>query len=273
MVTATLGPFHGLSSHIDVTVSSLGDASSLSGGVLLQTPLLDPLSDAVYVVAQGPVSTGTLLAAAAGSGERTGPTNTGRVPGGGLVTQSAPLDLSGPTAGLVLRNPDFTNAARIAEAVNDRYPGAAQALHAGLVRVQVPPEGVAGLMAALEADEVDVDVPARVVINERTGAVVAGGQVRIAEVMITYGGLVISTQIDPVISQPAPFSDGETVVTEVGAAQIDQETAQSIVLPPNTDVTGLASALNALGLSSRDVIAVFQAIDRAGALQGELVIL
>ncbi len=274
MVTATLDPFSGPGSRLDVTVSALGDARSLAGGVLLQTPLLDPMSNTVFAMAQGPVSTGTLLASASGTSRRTGPTNTGRVPGGGLVTAAPPLTLSTTTAGLFLRNPDFTNAAKIAETVNGRFPGAATAVHAGLVQVTIPPEGgLTGLMAALEALEVEVDVPARVVVNERTGTVVAGGDVRISEAMITYGGLMISTQTDPVVSQPEPFSNGRTVETAVGAADIDQAPARSVVLPPNADVAQLAAALNDLGLTSRDVIAVFQALARAGALQGELVIL
>ena len=139
----------------------------------------------------------------------------------------------------------------------------------------VPAEagGAAGLMAALEGLRVAVDVPARVVVNERTGTVVAGGAVTVAEVMVTYGSLTISTAVDPVVSQPAPFSDGETVALPVGSASIDQQPVRSVVLPPSTTVAELAAALNELGLTARDVIAVFQAIDRAGALQGELVVL
>ncbi|NNF58626.1 MAG: flagellar basal body P-ring protein FlgI [Rhodothermaceae bacterium] len=274
MVTATLDPFSGPGSRLDVTVSALGDARSLAGGVLLQTPLLDPLSNTVFSVAQGPVSTGTLLAASGGTSTRTGPTNTGRVPGGGLITAASPLSLSTDTAGLFLRNPDFTNAAKIAETINGRFPGAATAVHAGLVNVAIPPDGgLTGLMAALEALEVEVDVPARIVINERTGTVVAGGEVRISEVMITYGGLVISTQQDLAVSQPNPLANGQTVATTVGSTDIDQAPARSVVLPSNADVSQLAAALNDLGMTSRDVIAVFQALSRAGALQGELVIL
>lgn len=273
MVTATLDPFSGPGSQLDVTVSALGDATSLSGGILLQTPLLDPIANQPYATAQGAVSTGTLLASAAGTSARTGPTNTGRVPGGGLVVAAPPLELSGPTAGLILRSPDFTNAARVTAAVNGQFAGAAEAVHAGLVRVQVPPGGVVELMAALESLEISVDVPARVVVNERTGTIVAGGEVRISEVMITYGSLVISTQVDPVVSQPAPFSDGQTVAAAVGSVSIDEAQARSVMLPPNANVAELAAALNELGMTSRDVIAVFQALDRADALQGELVIL
>lgn len=275
MVTATLDPFAGPGSRLDVTVSALGDAKSLAGGILIQTPLLDPLTDRPYVTAQGAVSTGTLLAASAGTSSRTGPTNTGRVPGGGLVVAAPPLALGGETAGLFLRQPDFTNAVQIAEAVNGRFPGAAEAVHAGLVRVSVATAGAGlpALMAALEGIEIGVDVPARVVVNERTGTIVAGGDVRIAEAMITYGSLVISTQTDPFVSQPDGFSQGRTVAAAVGSVSIDEAQARSVVLPPNADVAELAAALNDLGMTSRDVIAVFQALARAGALQGELVVL
>ena len=276
MVTATLDPFAGPGSAVDVTVSSLGDARSLSGGVLLQTPLQDMTSDGVvYALAQGPVLTGTLLASAAGSSTRTGPTNTGRVPAGGSVVRGSDAALPEGPLDLVLRRPDYTNAAAVAEAVNEAFGGAATVVHPGLVRVAVPADtgGPAGLMAALEGVRVDVDAPARVVVNERTGTVVAGGNVTIGEVMITYGALTISTAVDPLVSQPGAFSRGQTAQARVGSAGIDQAPATSVVLQPNTDVAELAAALNELGLTARDVIAVFQAIDRAGALQGELVVL
>lgn len=277
MVTATLDPFAGPGSSLDVTVSSLGDARSLAGGVLLQTPLQDMSAGGdIYAMAQGPVLTGTVLAASAGTSTRTGPTNTGRVPSGGSVVRAPETALPTGALDLVLKRPDFSTAASVAETVNAAFPGSATAVHAGLVRVTVPADagGPAGLMAALEGLRADVDVPARVVVNERTGTIVAGGEVRIAEVMITYGSLTISTQADPLISQPAPLTQGgQTVQATVGSVGIDQPPVRSVVLQPNTNVTELAGALNALGMSARDVIAVFQAIDRAGALQGELVVL
>jgi flagellar P-ring protein precursor FlgI len=148
-------------------------------------------------------------------------------------------------------------------------------MHAGLVRVAIPADagGPAGLMAALERLRVGVDVPARIVVNERTGTIVAGGDVRISQVMITYGALTISTQTDPLISQPNAFGAGQTAQARVGSVDIDEQPVRSVVLAPNADVGELAAALNELGLTARDVIAVFQAIDRAGALQGELVVL
>ena len=129
------------------------------------------------------------------------------------------------------------------------------------------------MLAALESLVISVDVPARIVINERTGTIVAGGDVRVGEVMVTYGSLIVSTQSDPFVSQPAPLSQGQTVAGKAATASVSEEGARSVVLPSNTDVNQLAAALNQLGLTARDVIAIFQAIKRAGALQGELIIL
>lgn len=274
MVTATMSPYSGPGTPVDVTVAALGDARSLSGGILLQTPLLNPITGDLHVTAQGPVSTGAVSASSAGASARTGPTNTGRVPGGGLVVAVPEVTLAEESLGLVLKQPDFTTAAAIAEAVSGA--GAeANVVHAGLVRLNVAAVrgGAAGAMALIEGLQVEVDVPARVVLNERTGTIVAGGDIRISEVMVTYGSLLVSTQTDPFVSQPNAFAEGETVAGAAGSVAIDEERARSVVLQPNTDVGELAAALNQLGLDATDVISIFQAIDRAGALQGELVIL
>ena len=275
MTTATMDPFSGVGSTLDVTVSSLGDARSLSGGILLQTPLLNPLTGQIHAMAQGAVSTSSVLAASSGSSVKVNHSNTGRVPNGAVVAVALPSKLNEQEVRLVLRRPDFTNAVRIAEAINATYADAATVAHAGLVQVAVPTgsNGPGALIAALEGLEVQVDVPARVVINERTGTIVAGGDVRIGEVMVTYGSLIVSTQSDPFVSQPGPLSQGQTVAGAAGSANVSEEGSRSVVLPTNTDVNELAAALNELGLTARDVIAIFQAIKRAGALQGELIIL
>ena len=275
MATAIMNRFSGVGSTFDVTVSSLGDARSLSGGILLQTPLLDPLTGQVYAMAQGAVSTSAVLAASSGSSVKVNHSNTGRVPNGAIVAVALPSQLNEQQVGLVLRRPDFTNAVRIAEAINAMFADAATVTHAGLVQVAVPADskGPGVLMAALEGIEVVVDVPARVVINERTGTIVAGGNVRIGEVMVTHGSLIVSTQTDPFVSQPGPFSQGQTVAGAAGSVNISEEGSRSVVLHTNSDVNELAAALNELGLTVRDVIAIFQAIKLAGALQGELIIL
>jgi len=276
MVTATLDPFGGAGGALDVTVSSMGDAQSLTGGVLLQTPLLNPMTQQVYAMAQGPISTGAVSAEAGGASVRSGQTNTGRVPGGALITQSLNTQLDDATLSLNLRRPDFTNARRVAEVVNEVYPGSATAAHAGRVDVAVPGDvegGPAEVMAELETLAVAIDTPARLVVNERTGTIVAGGNIRINEVMVTYGSVVVTTREDPVFAQPNPFGEGETAEGTVGEAAIEEDVTRSVVLDPNTNVNELAAALNELGLTARDIIAIFQAIDRAGALQGTLEIL
>ena len=276
LVTATIDPFTSTGSSIDVTVSAIGDARSLSGGVLIQTPLISPTSGALHAMAQGPVSTGAVLASSNGSSVQINHTNTGRIPNGGIVSQAIPLDMTGlNTLRLVMKEPDFTNATRVADAINNLYPDAATPQHAGLINVTVPADagGAPALIASLEELTIAIDVPARVVINERSGIIVAGGNVKVNEVLLTYGSIVISTQTDPFVSQPNPFSNGETVQGAAGSASIEEDGTRSIVLGPSADVNQLAAALNDLGLTARDVIGIFQAIDRAGALQGDLIIL
>ncbi len=275
LVTATLPAFSGPGSSLDVTVSSLGDARSLTGGVLLQTPLVDPLTQQVLVMAQGPLSTGAVQVASRGSSVKINHTNTGRVPNGGVIVNNRPAALPGDSVGFVLKRPDFSNASRIVQAINAVAPDAAAAPHPGLVTVRIPADagGPTAFLASLDTLRVGVDLPARVVINERTGTIVAGGNVKIGQVMVTYGNIVVSTKERPLVSQPAPLGQGETVVAAEGSATVDEDATRSVVLSANTDVNQLAAALNELGMTARDVIAIFQAIDRAGALQAELVIL
>ncbi len=275
LVTSTMDPFSGPGNEMDVTVSALGDARSLSGGVLLRTPLKGPSGETDYAVAQGPLTTGAAQASSQGTEVQVNHPNTGRVPNGAIVRQAPAFNLSQEQLGLVLSRPDFTNAKKIVDAINEVFPDAAQAEHAGLVNVNMPDElnTASQLMAALEGIKVQAEAPARVVINERTGTIVAGGDVRINEVMVTYGGLTVSTREDRFVSQPNPLGEGETRSVREGSAQVQQQGAQSVVLPPNTNVSDLASALNKLGVDARDVISIFQSIDRAGALQAKLVIL
>ena len=276
LVTTTIDPFTSTGSSIDVTVSAIGDARSLSGGVLIQTPLISPTTGTLHAMAQGPISTGAILASSNGSSVQINHTNTGRIPNGAVVSAAIPMDLSTTTTlNLVMKDPDFTNATRVTDAINAVFPDAASIQHAGLINIAVPPDagGAPALMASLEELTINIDVPARVVINERSGIIVAGGNVKVNEVLLTYGSIVISTQTDPFVSQPTPFSQGETVQGAAGSATIEEDGTRSVVLGPNADVNQLAAALNDLGLTARDVIGIFQAIDRAGALQGELIIL
>lgn len=280
MVTASISPYHAPGSEIDITVSSLGDASSLQGGVLLQTPLFDPDNEEVVAKAQGALIVGGYTAEMPGARVSRNQTLTGTIPGGGVVERNQLLEINADEpVGLVLRNPNFTNARRIVEEINNTFDEElASVYHAGLVHVEVPgtfqDRGSINIFTSILLEQsIEVDTPARVVINERTGTIVAGGRVIIDEVMISHGNLQVRTQVTPFISQPAPFGAGETVVVPVPEVGVSEESAQTIVLEPETTVQNLAASLNSLGLNPRDIISIFQALDRAGALRGKLIVM
>lgn len=282
MVTAAAGPYHLPGSELDITVSSLGDASSLQGGVLLQTPLMDPQTREVYAYAQGPLVTGGINAEVPGARVAHNLTLTATIPGGASVVKNDSYTPSREESlGLILRKPSYTNAQRITEVINSTLGGEteiASAISAGLVQVEWPENfqttGELNLFMSLILDlEIEVDAPAIVVINERTGTIVAGGDVVIDEVLVSHGNIQIQTQVTPFVSQPLPFSGGETVAgayTEVG---VTEEAAQNMVIGPDTRATELAASLSNLGLSPRDIISIFQAIEKAGALKGKLVVM
>jgi flagellar P-ring protein precursor FlgI len=280
MVTATIGPYHAPGSEVNVTVSSLGDASSLQGGVLLQTPLLDPDNEAVFAKAQGSLIVGGITSEIPGARVSKNQTLTATIPGGAVVEQNDIFELSAEEPlGLVLRDPSFSNARRISDAINEAFDEEiAYVMHPGLVKAEWPDAfsdvGSRNVFAGIILDqEIEVDVPARVVINERTGTIVAGGKVVIDEVMISHGSIQVRTQVSPFISQPPALSGGETVVVPVPEVGISEESAQTIVLEPETTVQQLAESLNSVGLSPRDIISIFQAIDRAGSLRGKLIVM
>jgi len=281
MVTASVPPSACKGSKVDVVVSSLGNARSLEGGTLLMTPLVGRDGE-VYVYAQGPVSIGGFNVEA-GMGERLRRNYTlvGRVPEGGTVEKVPDFEFPKDTLSLILRQPDFTTAVRIAQAINSSlFAGKEVALakEAGTVVVPVPREyraegGIAKLLASLEHIEVEPDEVARVVINERTGTVVAGRYVRISEAAVAHENLTIRVGVTPVISQPPPFSRGETVVVPKAQITAEAKPAGISVMPASATVEDLAKALNALGVSPRDLIAIFQALKEVGALRAELVIM
>lgn len=277
MVTATLPPFARPGDQIDVTVSSFGDAKSLQGGFLLQTPLMAADGD-VYVVAQGPVSIGGFNVRSGGAAVQRNHAVVGRIVGGGIVEQSVPMRLgSGGRLTWVLREADFTTAARVAAAVNERFgDGTALAVDGSTVVVDVPEvlwENPIPFVAMVEELTVQPDVKAQVVINERTGTVVLGQDVRIATVAVAHGSLSVRIQSTPVISQPPPFSPGETVVTHQETIEVDEGKGQLMVVQSGSSVGDLVRALNAIGASPRDIIAILQSIKVAGALFGELVVI
>lgn len=275
MVTAKLPPFAKAGRRIDVLVNSIGDAKNLQGGTLLMTPL-KAANGHVYAVAQGPVNTGGFSAQGdAGSVQKNFPT-VGRVIDGALVEREVDLHLnSRRSLTLSLRQPDFTTVTRMTEAINGLfYDRVADAQDAGTVEVKVPMAylgNIVGLVAMIEKLEVQPDLTARVIINERTGTVVMGENVRISTIAIAHGNLSIVIKESPYVSQPLPFSKGgETVVTPDTDVSVAEGENQLVILPTGTSIGEVVNALNALGVSPRDLIAIFQAIKAAGALQAEL---
>tara|TARA_Y100001935_G_scaffold217449_1_gene189770 strand:+ start:225289 stop:226440 length:1152 start_codon:yes stop_codon:yes gene_type:complete len=280
MVTATISPYHAPGSKVDITVSSLGDASSLQGGVLLQTPLFDPDNEDVYAKAQGALVVGGFTAEISGARISRNQTLTANIPGGAIVERNREYTLStDEPLGLVLRDPNFANARSIVEKINETFDEEiAMMYHPGLVKVDWPDafqdQGAMNIFTSIILDqEIDVETIARVVINERTGTIVAGGNVIIDNVMISHGNIQVRTQVTPYVSQPPALSGGETTVLNVPEAGISEQAAQTIVLEPETTVQQLAASLNTLGLSPRDIIAIFQALNRAGAMRGELIVM
>jgi len=274
MVTADLPPFAKVGSQIDALVSSIGDAQNLQGGTLLLTPLR-AVNGQVYALAQGPVNTGGFAAEGAGASVRKNFPTVGRLIGGVSVEREIEADFNSRTSlTLSLQQPDFTTAARVSDAINALfYDQIASAGDSGTVHVQVPTAyigNVVELMAKIEKLEVLPDQRARVVINERTGTVVMGENVRISTIAIAHGNLSIVVKENFEVSQPPPFSKGQTVVTPDTRLSIKEGEAQLVMLPGGTSIGEVVNALNALGVSPRDLIAIFQAIKAAGALQAEL---
>ena len=277
LVTAELPPFVRPGFRIDVTISSIGDAKSLQGGTLLVTPLRG-LDGSVYVMAQGPLTLGGFGGGGGGNSVTVNHLTVGRVPRGGMV-QVGPADLMPDTDSiqLSLYEPDYTTATRLAEVINVELGGSqARALDQATVSIDVPDAyrlSVPDLMARLEPLSVEVDGPARVVINERTGTVVVGALVRIGPAEIAHGNLSvqISTSLD--VSQPPPFSGGDTVTVPQQQVDVLEGDSQLVQMEEGTTLEAVVSALNSLGATPRDIIAIMQALKAVGALRAELVII
>ena len=274
VVTATLPPFARPGSRLDVVVSSIGDAKSLQGGTLLLTPLRGP-DGRIYAVAQGPLSIGGFGAEAAGTSVQKNHLTVGRIPGGALVERPAPGGFGkGSRILLTLHRPDFTTALRLAQAINRSLgEGLARPLDGASVAVRVPPAyagGPVALLAAIESLDVPVDTRARVVLNERTGTVVVGEHVRLSTAAIAHGNLSIEIKAEPIVSQPPPFSPGATVVVPQAEVTAREQKGRLILVQESATIGELVRALNAVGVTPRDLISVFQALKAAGALQAEL---
>lgn len=277
MVTAELPPFARAGQRIDVTVSSMGDAKSLEGGTLLLSPLRAANGD-VFGVAQGAVSIGGFGSSEAGSSVQVNFPTVGGIPGGGILERDAPLpDLAGGRVELILNDPDFTTAARLARAIDERFtPGTARAVDGGRVEVTVGDESFAdpvGFLAELEGVTVEPDAVARVVVNEKTGTVVLGENVTIRPVAIAHGNLTV--QVTPYLeaSQPEAFARGRTVARDRADVSASEETAHLVLLENGTNLSNLVRALNSLGVGPRELVAIFRTLSAAGALEADLEIM
>lgn len=281
MVTATLPAFAESGQKIDVEVSSIGDAHSLSGGMLLLTPLRGP-DGKLYALAQGPVSVGGYLVRSYGSREQENHPTVGRVPDGATLERAAPQGTpeGGNTLDVVLYQPDYVTAQRVVDSINAHIHGVhAHAIHAGKIAVHTDDGSgsMVRLIAQLDQVPVEPDAVARVVVNERTGTVVAGGDVSIGAVTISQGDLRIQVRTRYQVSQPEgayirPTGNIGTAVVPDTHISVHQPEARAVTVPDGATVTDLVSALRAVHMSTRDVITVLQSIKAAGALHGELVI-
>jgi flagellar P-ring protein precursor FlgI len=276
MVTATLPPFAQPGQRIDVTAAAIGDAANLQGGILILTSLRGA-DGQVYAVAQGPVVTGGFAAGRGGAIQTVNHPTVGRAPNGATVERSAPSVAPKSAVRLQLRQADFTTSSRIVSAINAKFAGnnspAARAESPGLVTVAIPSpfaSRATEFLAELENLTVEADRPARVIINERTGTIVLGKDVRVSPVAILHGNLSVEIQTTVDVSQPAPLSQGSTQVVPQTTVGTKEEKARTVVLQQGATVEELCRALAAIGSTPRDIIAILQSLRSAGALEAEI---
>ena len=273
MVTADLPAFARSGSRIDVAISSLGDATNLTGGTLLVTPLLAADGE-VYAVAQGAVATGAIAARGAASSVTRGVPTSARISNGATVEREVAFRLDKTNAfRLGLRNPDLTTARRIATAINKALGPVAKATDPRTVALELTNRDPIEALATLEDLRVEPDSPAIVVIEESSGTIVMGANVRVSTVAIAQGNLTIRVTETPEVSQPAPFSNGTTVVVPRTQVQVDDQHDRKLgILQGSVTLRDLVASLNALGVGPRDLISILQSIKAAGALQADLMV-
>ncbi len=269
-VTATLPSFARAGSTIDVQVSALGDASSLQGGTLLVSPLRG-LDGQVYAIAQGPVAVSGFKAQGQAAKINRGVLTSARIAGGAIVEREVGFALRSATRlKLALRNPDFTTAQRLAATIGGRFPGSASVLDPATVELRATELPLVDLYSQVENLEVDVDQPARVIINEASGTVVMTADVKLSPVAVAQGGLTISVAEAPQVVQPEPLGRGNTAAVPRTAVEVDDGSGRSLAMVEGASLRQLVGALNALGVSPRDLITILQAVKSAGALQAEI---
>jgi len=279
MVTANLPPFSQPGNRIDITVASMGDASNLQGGLLVLTPLRGP-DGQVYAVAQGALVTGGFVSGRGGNSQTVNHPTVGRIAGGALIERKGPGVELTEKLRLQLHRADFTTAARLAAAVNKKFGGdqsaVAKAENSVVVAINLPREFSArpiDFIAALEAVTFEADQVAKIVVNERTGTIVMGKQVRIAPASVLHGSLTVAIQTTFAVSQPAPFSSGQTKVTPEVNVKAKEDSARNVTLQDGATVEDLVRALTAIGSTARDIISVLQSLKAHGALEAELEII
>jgi flagellar P-ring protein precursor FlgI len=274
MVTASLPPFAKSTQKLDCTISSVGDSSSLAGGTLISTPLYGP-DGKVYALAQGPISVGGFAVSGA-----SGTSVTKNIPTVGMITNGAVVERSldvtlGSQMTLVMDNPDFTTTNRLVRSINDKMGSpVARASDLSTVQVDVPDsyrDRIVDFVSVIENVDVIPDNRARVIVNERTGTVVIGSDVKIATVAIAHGNLSIKISEEPKVSQPLPFSrTGQTTVTPQTGLDVKEGGKRLVMLPKGATVGDLVAAVNAIGVSPRDLVVILQCIKKAGALYADL---
>ena len=279
VATATIPPFAREGTRIDVQVSSFYDCESLEGGTLLETRLVGGPENVVYAIGQGPVSVGGFnVGAGGGTAVRQNHVTVGRIPMGAYVEREIPSTITdGERVTLLLKRPEFLTANRVREAIElELGAGTALAFGAGSVNVKIGMNGrddLVGFIARLQAIDVLAEAPpAKVIVNERTGTIVVGGNVMIKPCQVAHGDLTVKIAVDPLVSQPGPFSLGQTVTDEAARVEVDEVDARLMPVQ-GTSAGDVAAALNRLKVTPRDMISIFQAIREAGALDADLEIM
>lgn len=273
MVTADLPPFAKRGNKVDAVVSSIGDARSLEGGVLISTPLRGADGE-IYAVAQGPLAVGGFLATGAAASVQKNHPTVGRIPNGVSIEREIGYQfVNNDSIVISLKNPDFTNVKRIEESINRIFHDAAQAKDGGTLQVFLPDEYTANpvkFLSIVENLEIAPDSVAKIVVDEKTGTIVIGENVRISTVAISHGNISIQIREEPRVTQPLPFTGGQTVVTPGTEMRVEEEKGHFFVVQGGVSIKELVGALNALGVSTRDTIIILQTIKAAGALHAEL---
>jgi flagellar P-ring protein precursor FlgI len=278
IVTAKLPTMVRPGSAVDVQVSSIGDAKSLQGGTLLMAPMKGPDGN-VYAVAQGPISIGGFSAGGGGTSTVKNHPNVGMIPNGAIVEKEVPVQLNRKSRlDLLLASQDITTSKRIADKINDQFKSdIAKAETPSMVAIDVPQDylgKVVDFMSRVELLDVAVDLPARVIVNERTGTVVIGENVRISPIALAHGGLTIEIKTEYQVSQPQPFAPKKAETVVVPKEQVKAEEKKGYLMEVQGATIGeLIKALNALGVTPRDLVAILQAIKAAGSLKAELVLM